>query len=96
MELVFFVKKPQEQELEKRLLSDDLVSRANIIFRDASSEGREGFYLRVMGSEEQCKRARELAEDLAEEVEGEEKERVLKSLKDEDERMLSGFSGIFD
>lgn len=96
MELILFVEGAKAKDLEKKLLGDEEVSKANIILRDASSEGRQGFYVRVMGSEEQCKRAKILAEELAEEVTGEEREKILKAMKDEDERMLSGFSGIFD
>jgi len=95
MELVLYVKGEVVEKLRERLLKDDQVSRANILFKDAKLLGREGYYVRVLGSEEQCKRALELSKELAEEVSGEEKERVLKRLKSEDEEMLSGFSGIF-
>lgn len=95
LELVLFVEKDKADDLNKLLYEDDLASRANIIFRDASPLGREGFYVRVLGSEEQCARVEELSKDVAEIIEGEEKEKVLKFLKGEDDKMLSGFSGIF-
>jgi len=96
MELVLFVEKGKADELNKLLYGDELVSKANVIFRDASALGKEGFYVRILGTEEQCEKARELSEEIAEVVEGEEREKVLEFLKSEDERMLSGFSGIFD
>lgn len=95
MELVLYAEKEAGEKLMNILLKDDLVSRANVISRDAGILGRSGVYIRVIGSEEQCGRALGLAEGLAVEVKGEEKEEVLRTLKSEDEKMLSGFSGIF-
>lgn len=95
MELVLFVEKDKGDKLERLLRGDEEVSKANILFHDSSPLGKEGFYVRILGTEEQCEKARELSKDIAEVVEGEEKERVLELLKDEDYKMLSGFSGIF-
>ncbi|MCF8885338.1 MAG: hypothetical protein QXK95_01250 [Nitrososphaerota archaeon] len=95
MEIILFVEKAKSRELEEKLLKDDLVSRANVLFRDSKPFREEGFYVRILGSEEQCEKARELAKEIAEEIVGEEKEKILKTIKEEDERMLSGFSGIF-
>jgi len=95
VELVLFVEKNKGDELEKLLRGDEEVSKASILFRDSSPLGKEGFYVRILGTEEQCERARELSKDIAEVVEGEEREKVLEFLKGEDDRMLSGFSGIF-
>ena len=95
MELILYVERGSADKLREILLKDDVVSRANVLFREAKSLGKDGYYVRVLGSEEQCKRALELAKDLAEEVSGEEREKVLKMLESEDEEMLSGFSGVF-
>lgn len=95
MELVLYAEKDAGEKLMNILLKDDIVSRANVISRDAGILGKSGVYIRIIGSEEQCERALELAKDLAVEVKGEEREEVLTILKNEDERMLSGFSGIF-
>ena len=92
MELILYVEKGSADKLREILLKDDVVSRANVLFRDAKSLGKDGYYVRVLGSEEQCKKALELAKDLAEEVSGEEREKILKMLESEDEEMLSGFS----
>jgi len=95
MELVLYAEKEAGEKLMNILLKDDIVSRANVISRDAGILGKSGVYIRIIGSEEQCGRALELAKDLAVEVKGEEREEVLRILKSEDEKMLSGFSGIF-
>jgi len=95
LELILYVERGSADKLREILLKDDVVSRANVLFRDAKSLGKDGYYVRVLGSEEQCKKALELAKDLAEEVSGEEREKVLKMLESEDEEMLSGFSGVF-
>jgi len=95
MELILYVKGEKSEKLRKILLEDAVVSKANVVFKDAKMLGKEGYYVRVLGSEEQCKKALELSKDLAEEVTGAEREKVISILREEDERMLSGFSGIF-
>ncbi len=95
VETVFYVERDKSDKLREILLKDDVVSRANVIFKEAKFMDKNGFYVRVVGDREQCKRAVELAKELAEEVSGEERERVLEILRKEDENMLSGFSGIF-
>lgn len=95
MVLVLYADREKVEKLREILLSDDLTSRANIILKDASTMGKDGFYVRILGNEEQYKRALELAKDLAKEVTGEEKEKLLELMRREDEEMLSGFSGIF-
>jgi len=93
MELLLYAEGERLEKLKKVLLEDEVTSRANIVFREAGD--KKGFYIRVLGSEEQLNRVLELSGELAEEVKGEEREKILKLLKEEDERMLSGFSGIF-
>jgi len=95
VEIVLYVERGRAERLRDLLLRDDLVSRANVILKDAGFLDRDGFYVRIIGSEEQCERALEISKELAVEVSGEERERVLRALKEEDEEVLSGFSGIF-
>lgn len=95
VELVLYTEKDAGKKLMNILLKDYLVSKGNVIFRDAGILGKSGIYIRIIGSEEQHRRALELAKDLAVEVKGEEKEKVLRILRSEDEKMLSDFSGIF-
>ncbi|MCX8187385.1 MAG: hypothetical protein N3F65_02100 [Nitrososphaeria archaeon] len=95
MALVLYADREKAEKLREILLKDDLVSRANVILKDAKMMDKEGFYIRILGDEKQCERALELSKGLAEEVTGEEKEKILNLMKKEDEEMLSGFSGIF-
>lgn len=93
MDLLLFCKKENWKKLEERLKKDDLVSGASIKIRDASILGKEGFYFYLEGTEDKIKKARELAKDLAEEVK-EEKEKVIKVLKEEEEKAIEGFGAI--
>lgn len=77
------------------LFNDDVVSRGNILVRDASIIGEKGYYIRIIGTEEQCRRALELTKDVAKVVTGEEKERFLEKLKEEGEAAAAGFGKIF-
>ncbi|MGQ9781397.1 MAG: hypothetical protein ACUVQ8_03980 [Nitrososphaeria archaeon] len=96
MEIVFFVEHKNSEKLKQKLFGDSTVSRANIIVHDSASLGRSGgFYIRVLGDEEQCKIAIELSKDLGVEVQGEEKAKVLRQLNEEGEKSLEGFGGIF-
>ncbi len=95
MEVILYADQEKAEKLRNILLKDELVSKANVIFKDAKFMNKEGIYIRIMGNEEQCKKAIELSKELAEEVTGEEKEKILNLMRKEDEEMLSGFSGIF-
>ncbi|GBC70988.1 hypothetical protein HRbin02_00763 [Candidatus Calditenuaceae archaeon HR02] len=84
------------QDLERILLSDDTASRANIVLKDAKLLlGREGYYIRIVGTEEQLRRVDELLREKARLVVGEELGQVIAKMREEDERALSGFGGIF-
>ncbi|MCS7117789.1 MAG: hypothetical protein NZ957_03285 [Thaumarchaeota archaeon] len=79
-----------------KILSDEVGSKANVITRDAFQlTGAQGQYLRVMGTEEQESRIRELVGSELMEVKGEELEKVVRALQEEDERALSGMGMIF-
>ena len=96
MEIVLYVEQKNFEKLKQKLFGDNIVSRANLLTHEASSFGKQGgFYIRVLGDEEECKRALELSKDLSVEVTGEERETVLAKLNEEGERSLEGFGGIF-
>jgi hypothetical protein len=96
MDLVLYVEQQNIEKLKQLLFGDDLVSRANIIVHEASSFGKEGgFFLRILGEKAHCKKALELSKDLATKVTGDEKKSVLNKIKEESERSLEGFGGIF-
>ncbi|MDT7858942.1 MAG: hypothetical protein RQ930_02800 [Candidatus Aenigmarchaeota archaeon] len=94
MDLLLFCKKENNKKLEERLKKDDLVSGSSIKIRDAIITNKDGFYFYLEGTEDRIEKARHLAKDLAIEIEGEEKERVKKILKEEEERAIEGFGAI--
>lgn len=94
MDLLLFSKRENSKELEEKLKKDDLVSGASIKVRDASIVNKDGVYFYLEGTEDKIKKAKELAKDLGEEVLGEEKEKVVKILKEEEERAIEGFGAI--
>ncbi|MEM5766189.1 MAG: hypothetical protein QW423_00935 [Candidatus Aenigmatarchaeota archaeon] len=106
MEIVISIEQKNLQKIKDILLKDDIISMASIIFKDAKSlNGKEGIYCYISGLEEQCKRALEKVKiknektgevvELAKEVEGKEKEEVMRKIKEEEEKAIEGFGGIF-
>jgi len=92
--LLLFSKRENSKKLEEKLKKDDLVSGASIKVRDAGIVNKEGVYFYIEGTEDKIKKARELAKDLGEEVLGEEKEKVVNILKEEEEKAIEGFGAI--
>ncbi len=96
MDLVLYVQQQNVEKLKQLLFADDMVSKANIIVHEASSFGKEGgFFVRVLGEKAHCKKALELSKDLATKVTGAEKKSLLNKIKEESEKSLEGFGGIF-
>jgi len=107
MEILLLIETKNYSKLRDILLKDDVVSRASITFKDAKSlSDKEGYYCRISGTEEQCKKALELIKikpeeeggemiELAKEVENKEGEEVIKKIKEEEEKATEGFGGIF-
>lgn len=78
------------------LLKDELASKASIKFK----EGKEGYYCYIRGTDKHCKKALELAGDeegnlLAEEITGEEKEKVINKIKADEDKAIEGFGNLF-
>jgi hypothetical protein len=92
--ILIFVEKANFEKLKEILMKDELVSRASISYKSASEFGKEGYYFLISGNEEQCKKAKGLSKDLGIEISGEEKERVIKKFKEEEEKALEGFGSI--
>jgi len=106
MEIVLSMEQKNLQRVKDILLKDDVVSRASIVFKEAKGlTGKEGFYCYISGSEEQCKKALEKVKmknektgevtELAKEVSSKEKEEVVSKIKEEEDKALEGFGGIF-
>jgi hypothetical protein len=94
MDLLLFCKKENSKKLEEKLKKDDLVSGASIKIRDASILNKDGVYFYLEGTEDKIRKARELSLGLAEEVLGNEKENVIRILKEEEEKAIEGFGAI--
>lgn len=107
MEILLLIETKNYNKVRDILLKDDVVSRASLTFKDAKSlSEKEGYYCRISGTEEQCKKALELIKikpeeedkeivELAKEVENKEKKEVINKIKEEEERATEGFGGIF-
>jgi hypothetical protein len=94
MDLLLFCKKENSKKLEEKLKKDDLVSGASIKVRDASILNKDGVYFYLEGTEDKIIKAKELSLGLAEEVWGNEKENVIRILKEEEEKAIEGFGAI--
>ena len=95
MEVILFVERASADKLKEILLKDDLVSRANVLFKDAKPLEKEGYYLKLAGSEDAVARAKELIGNDGEELKGEEKEKVLERFAEQDSNAAEGFGSIF-
>jgi len=101
MEVILQVEGKEFTKFKEKLLGDEIVNRASIVFKDAKQFGKDsGYFCIVTGTENRCKRAIELAKDkdgneLAVEVADNEKEEILKKIKEEETKAIEGFGGIF-
>jgi len=95
MEIVLKLGEKNFEKIKEILLKDDVVSRASITFKEGKVLGEEGFYCVISGLDEQCKRALELTKNIAEEVKDEKKDKIIKKIKEEEERANEGFGFIF-
>jgi len=100
MELLLLIKTENYPKVKDILLKDDVVSRASIKFKEAKEFEKEGYFCYVSGLEEQCKKASEIIKDeegniLAEEIKGKDKEKIINKFKEEENRAMEGFGGIF-
>ena len=97
MEIVLQLESKNLQKVKDVLLKDDTVSRASIVFKEGKSLiGKEGYYCYISGGEEHCKRAVELSKDIAKEAEGKDKTKVIKKIKEEQDKAAEGFGSIFE
>lgn len=96
MQVVFFVENDNLNKA-KDVTGKDPIVRQSITFRDNKSLGleKEGNYLLIDGSEEACEAAQKNLKDVAEEMDGDEKESVIKKMKEMEDSALEGFGGIF-
>lgn len=105
MDVVLQLKSEKLNKVKDVLLKDETVNRASIKFKEGKDFDIEGYVCLISGTDERCARALEIikikdeegnvAEELAEEVSAEKKEEVIKKIKEEEERAIEGFGGIF-
>ena len=97
MKILFYLEKDKYQKANDALLKNDLLSRQSINFREASSLGLKeaGYYLELDCSEEVLPEARIILKELAKELAGKEKEKILEIIQKQDEAANAGFGAIF-
>lgn len=96
VKLVFSFKTDRQAEVEN-ILNREPIVRQSILIRTASSVGskKEGNILLLEGTDEACREAIVALKGIAEELHGNEKESIIKSIKDAEERAMEGFGNIF-
>lgn len=107
MEIVLHMQADKYEKMKNKLMKDDLVSRASIMFKEAKAidKSKEGYYCYLSGTDEQCKKALEMIKAknpktgeefvYAEEVSGEEKNKVIAKIDEEQDKASEAFGGIF-
>lgn len=85
------------EEVKRILLSDDVVGRSSLLFREASSLGfkEKCYYCLMSGTEEQCKKAKLLIEGKTNLIEGKNKEKIIQKIKADEATAAEGFGAIF-
>ena len=99
MSYVIFEVKSEDAGKINELIKDDLVSRQSILTRDSSSLDIKGdvLFLKIEGSEEGIKKAKELAKEYAFKVLDEKKaKKVDEKIKEQEDSAASGMGMIFD
>ncbi len=94
MEVVLHFKSENYSKGKEILLTDDIVGRASLTFKEGSIVGKDGYFCYLSGTDEQCKRALELVKDLAEEVTDETKSQLITKIKEEADKAVEGFGNI--
>ena len=99
MTYVIFEVKSENAGKINELIKDDTVSRQSILTRDSSSLDIKGdfLYLKIEGSEEGIKRAKELAKEFNFKALDEKKAKeVNEKIKEQEDSAASGMGMIFD
>lgn len=95
MEYICFVPKDKVKEAEHLLKKDDVASRQSIIIRDAKSLeiDESGSFFLVSGSDEGVERAKEILKEFSQSSDN--LDLAKNKIKEEEERAVEGFGGIF-
>jgi len=95
---VIFEVKTEEVSKINQMLKDDLVSRQSILNRDASSLNikRDVSYIKIEGSEEGLKKAKEIAKELKfKKLNNKESKEINIKIKEQEDSAADGMGMIF-
>jgi cobyric acid synthase len=96
LEVVYEIEKSNLQKAKGKVLTDDIVGRASILFKEGNALGAGNkYYCYISGIEEACKKSEELMKDLGKKVDEKTKEQIIKKIKEEEDKAMHGFGGIF-
>ena len=96
--LIFEVKSEEIGKINK-LIKDDLISRQSILTRDSSSLNLKGnfSYVKIEGSTEGLKRAKELAKELEfKKLDEKKAKKINVKIEEQEDSAASGMGMIFD
>ena len=96
--LIFEVKSEEIGKINK-LIKDDLISRQSILTRDSSSLNLKGnfSYVKIEGSTEGLKRAKELAKELElKKLDEKKAKKINVKIEEQEDSAASGIGMIFD
>jgi len=99
MTYIIFEVKPDEAGKINAIIKDDTISRQSIVIRDSSSIDIKGdnSYLKIEGSEEGIKRAKDLAKELGlKELDKKKAEEINKKIEQQEDSAATGMGMIFD
>ena len=105
MDIVLHVENGEAfRKIKDKMLADETVNRASIVFKDAKMYTQKaGSLIVISGTEDKLKAAAAIADaeklpdgkPAAVELEAGEKEEILRKLKEEEDRAIEGMGGIF-
>lgn len=96
--LIFEVKSEEIGKINK-LIKDDLISRQSVLTRDSSSLNLKGnfSYVKIEGSNEGLKRAKELAKELElKKLDVKKAKQINVKIEEQEDSAASGMGMIFD
>ena len=81
------------------LLKDEIVSRASMSFKEGKAFGVDGYICYISGTDEHCKHALDIVkakktDALAEEIEENKKQKIIKKIKEEEDKAMEGFGSF--
>lgn len=97
MEEVYFYSEEKSKKVNK-LLEDDYFKRLGYIVRECKLLGsdRKGYFLYIKAESGAIERAEEMLKEVeVEKILGEEKERIVKAILEEEESAAAGMGAIF-